>query len=193
MKKIILTSIAFALALTAKAQVFEENMGTIPVEMTVSELNDEKGFANSDKFTFQGDALVQPIGASPKNADYTTLLGNSASRGCNIRISDKHDCYFQINGINTSDMKKPVVGFALLKGVRRFDASDLAVEYSTDGVKWTALSFEPLPTDEGSELVFMYRRTSPLPSVPLLCLRFRQNGYNCVYRIDDVCVTPKKK
>lgn len=192
MKKTLIASLlVLAAAPLAKAQVFEETMGNIPVEMTVSNLNAEKGFANSDKFTFEGDALVQPIGASPRNTDYVTALGSNPSMGCNVRISDKHNCYFQINGINTSDMKKPYVGFALLKGVRRFDGTDLAVEYSTDGVNWTDLAFEPLPTDEGSELVFMYRKTSSLPSVPVLCIRFRQNGYGCVFRIDDVCVCGK--
>lgn len=192
MKKIIITiALAVAAAGVSKAQVFSENMGTIPVEMTVSELNEEKGFANNDKFTYSGDALVQPIGASSKNTDYEDLFGNNPSLGSNIRISDKHNCYFQIGGINTMGIKKPVVGFALLKGVRRFDGTDLVVEFTTDGVNWTELGFEPLPTDEGSELQFMYRKTSTLPNAPVLCIRFRQNGYGCVFRIDDVCVGPK--
>ncbi len=192
MKRIFVAIAVFgAMALSANAQTFTENMGTIPVEMTVSELNSEKGFKNNDVFTYQGDALVQPIGASPRNTDYEDLFGNKPSMGSNVRISDKHNCYFQINGINTMGMKKPVVGFAILKGVRRFDGTDLVVEYSTDGSNWTELGFEPLPTDEGSELQFMYRKTSTLPNAAVLCVRFRQNGYGCVFRIDDVCVGPK--
>ncbi len=194
MKKSIMTfALLSCLCFVSKAQVFEETMGTIPVEMTVSDLNAEKGFANSDRFTYQGDALIQPFGASPNNTDYVTMLGSQPSLGMNVRISDKHDCYFQINGINTMGMKKPVAGFAVLKGVQRFDGTDLAVEYSTDGVEWKELYFEPLPTGEGTALVFMYRKTSPLPNAPVLCLRFRQNGYGCVFRIDDVCVAPKGK
>lgn len=194
MKRIFTTiAICAAMSFAASAQVFTENMGTIPVEMTVSDLNSEKGFANNDKFTYAGDALVQPIGASKNNTDYVDMFGNAPSLGSNVRISDKHDCYFQINGISTEGMKKPVVGFAILKGVRRFDASDLAVEYSLDGRNWVALAFEPLPVDEDSALQFFYRKTSPLPNSPALAIRFRQNGYNCVYRIDDVCVGPKSK
>lgn len=194
MKKAFIAAAAFTfMALSANAQVFTENMGTIPVEMTVSELNAENGFTNNDKFTYAGNAMVQPIGASKNNTDYVDMFGNAPSLGSNVRISDKHDCYFQINGINTEGMKKPIVGFAILKGVRRFDASDLAVEYSLDGHNWVALSFEPLPVDEDSALQFFYRKTSPLPNSPALAIRFRQNGYNCVYRIDDVCVGPKSK
>lgn len=194
MKKIAISALLFCtFAAAVNAQVFSENMGTIAVEMTVSDLNGEKGFQNNDKFIYEGDALVQPIGASKNNTDYVDLFGNAPSLGSNVRISDKHDCYFQIGGINTMGMKKPVVGFAVLKGVRRFDGTDLVVEYTLDGRNWTALSFEPLPTDEGSALQFMYRKTSPLPNAAALAIRFRQNGYGCVFRIDDVCVGPKSK
>ena len=192
-KFLLILSLLLGICVAAGAQAFEETMGSSKLEMTVSELNAEKLFLHSDKFTYQGDALVQGFGASTNNTDYVTMLGSKPSLGANVRISDKHDCYFQINGINTLGMKKPVVGFAILKGVRRFDASDLAVEYSTDGVNWQSLAFEPLPTEEGTELQFMYRKTSPLPNAAVLCIRFRQNGYGCVYRIDDVCVAPKSK
>ena len=175
----------------ASAQVFEENMGKLNANMSASDYYEEGGFANHKQFVFEGDAEVQYTGATPKNAEYTTLVGNSASRGCNVRIGDAYGTYFQISGINTMGMKKPVVGFALLKGVRRFDGTDLVVEYSKDGVGWTALDFEPLSTEEGSQLTFTYRVTSKLPNAENLSIRFRQNGNACVFRIDDVCVAPK--
>jgi hypothetical protein len=190
--RFVLAAIAVCFAVPAVAQEFEETMGTLPVVMSASDLNEENGFRYSGKFTYEGDAEVQSTGATPKNASYTTQFGNEASRGCNVRISDKHNCYFQINGINTMGIKKPVVGFALMKGVRRFDGTDLMVEWSEDGLRWTELDFEPLSTDEGSELVFTYRRTSPLPNKENLSIRFRQNGYGCVFRIDDVSVGPKR-
>lgn len=190
--KMLLTVIAVCFSSVAFAQEFEETMGTLPVMMSASDLNEEGGFRNSGQLTYEGDAEIQYNGATIKNANYTTQFGNEASRGCNVRISDKHNCYFQINGINTMDITKPVVGFALLKGVRRFDGTDLVVEWSEDGLRWTELDFEPLPTDEGSELKFTYRRTSVLPNKENLKLRFRQNGYGCVFRIDDVSVGPKK-
>lgn len=190
--RFVLAAIALCFAAPAFAQEFEETMGTLPVAMSASDLNEENGFRYSGKFTYEGDAEVQCTGATPKNASYKTQFGNEASRGCNVRISDKHNCYFQINGINTTGIKKPVVGFALMKGVRRFDGTDLVVEWSEDGLRWTELDFEPLSTDEGSELVFTYRRTSPLPNKENLSIRFRQNGYGCVFRIDDVSVGPKR-
>lgn len=190
--RFVLAAIALCFAAPAFAQEFEETMGTLPVAMSASDLNEENGFRYSGKFTYEGDAEVQCTGATPKNASYKTQFGNEASRGCNVRISDKHNCYFQINGVNTMGIKKPVVGFALMKGVRRFDGTDLVVEWSEDGLRWTELDFEPLSTDEGSELVFTYRRTSPLPNKENLSIRFRQNGYGCVFRIDDVSVGPKR-
>ena len=77
-------------------------------------------------------------------------------------------------------------------GFRRFVGTDLVVEYSQDGVGWTPLDFEPLSTEEGSQLTFTYRVTSKLPNAENLSIRFRQNGNACVFRIDDVCVAPKK-
>ena len=190
--KYLFAAMAFLGAATlASAQVFEENMGKLNANMSASDYYEEGGFANNKQFVFGGDAEVQFTGATPKNADYTTLVGNSASRGCNVRIGDSYGTYFQISGINTMGMKKPVVGFALLKGVRRFDGTDLVVEYSKDGVGWTALDFEPLSTEEGSQLTFTYRVTSKLPNAENLSIRFRQNGNACVFRIDDVCVAPK--
>ncbi|HAC40939.1 MAG TPA: hypothetical protein DCF48_05160 [Rikenellaceae bacterium] len=190
--KYLFAAMAFLGAATlASAQVFEENMGKLNANMSASDYYEEGGFANNKQFVFEGDAEVQYTGATPKNADYTTLVGNSASRGCNVRIGDSYGTYFQISGINTMGMKKPVVGFALLKGVRRFDGTDLVVEYSKDGVGWTALDFEPLSTEEGSQLTFTYRVTSKLPNAENLSIRFRQNGNACVFRIDDVCVAPK--
>ena len=185
---------AAAFAMPLFAQEFEETMGQLPVAMSASDLNEEKGFANSGKYnlSFEGDAEVQYTGATQKNAVYEDLFGNEASRGCNVRISDTHNSYFQINGVNTLNIDKPVVGFALLKGVRRFDGTDLIVEWSEDGLRWTALDFEPLPTGEGSELTFMYRKTSLLPKKENISIRFRQGGHGCVFRIDDVCVGPKK-
>lgn len=193
MKKIFVAIVALmGFSALASAQVFEENMGKLNANMSVDDYFEEGGFANNAKFTFEGDAEVQYTGATQKNAEYTTLVGNPASRGCNIRISDSYGTYFQINGINTMGMKKPVVGFALLKGVRRFDGTDLVVEYSKDGVGWTALDWEPLSTEEGSQLTFTYRVTSKLPNAEKLSIRFRQNGNACVFRLDDVCVAPKK-
>ena len=190
--KYLFAAMAFLGAATlASAQVFEENMGKLNANMSASDYYEEGGFANNKQFVFEGDAEVQYTGATPKNADYTTLVGNSASRGCNVRIGDSYGTYFQISGINTMGMKKPVVGFALLKGVRRFDGTDLVVEYSKDGVGWPALDFEPLSTEEGSQLTFTYRVTSKLPNAENLSIRFRQNGNACVFRIDDVCVAPK--
>ena len=164
MKKRILAAAALALlSLPVLAQEFEETMGTLPVMMSASDLNEENGFRYSGKFTYEGDAEIQYTGATPKNATYKTQFGNEASRSCNVRISDKHNCYFQINGINTMDIKKPGVGFALLKGVRRFDGTDpLDPDTDKGGVR------------DGHE--FIYDKTDPLdPSDDILFFELNIN------------------
>lgn len=192
MKRLALTVMLAVGALSAAyAQVFEESMGTVTKNISIADHHAAKGFKNSESLKFSGSAEVQLIGATPGNSVYTTLFGEP-SRGANIRISDVLGTDFVISGINTKDIKSPVLGFGILKGFVRSNGSDLAVEYSLDGKKWTRLKFDPLPVEEGSALVWMYRVTSELPQAEKLSVRFRQAGGGCVFRIDDVGVSSKK-
>lgn len=191
MKRLALTvMLAVGTLSAAYAQVFEESMGTVTKNISIADHHAAKGFKNSS-LKFSGSAEVQLQGASPRNSVYTTLFGEP-SRGANIRISDVQGTDFVISGINTKDIKSPVLGFGILKGFVRSNGSDLAVEYSFDGKKWSRLKFDPLPVEEGSALVWMYRVTSELPKVEKLSVRFRQTGGGCVFRIDDVGVSSKK-
>lgn len=191
MKKLVLTVVLAGGLLSAHAQMFEENMGAVTKNISIADHYAAKGFQNSDLLKFGGSAEVQLAGASPRNSKYTTLFGE-ASRGANIRIADVPGTDFVISGINTENMKSPVVGFGILKGVVKSNGSDLAVEYSLDGKKWNRLKFDPLSTEEGSALVWTYRVTTELPQAKSLSIRFRQTGGGCVFRIDDVGIAPKK-
>jgi len=188
MKKIILTCILAIGLVSVQAQVFEEDMGKVTQNVSVSDHHKAGGFSNSDLFKYSGSAEVQVQASSNKG---TTLFG-AASSGANIRIAAVPGTDFIISGINTKDIESPVLGFSILKGVTKSNGMDLAVEYSVDGKKWRALKFDPLPVEEGSALVWTYRVTSVLPQVEKLSIRFRQTGGGCVFRIDDVGVTSKR-
>ena len=188
MRNIILISMLAFGIMSVGAQVFEENMGTVTANIKINDHQTAKGFKNSNTLTFSGSAEVQMNGAATNTNKYTTLFGD-ASKGANVRISDIQGTDFIISGINTKSLKNPILGFGILKGIARFDGSDLAVEYSLDGEKWKSLRWELLPVGEGSALTWMYRTTNELPQTEKLSIRFRQTGGGCVYRLDDVGVT----
>ena len=169
---------------------FEESMGNVSANISIDDHMAANGFKNSNTLIFSGSAEVQLNGAATNTNKYSTPNGE-ASKGANIRISNTQGTDFMISGINTTGLKKPTLGFGILKGIARFDGSDLAVEYSIDGVKWKSLRWEPLPVDEDSALKWMYRSTNELPQAERLSIRFRQTGGGCVYRIDDVSVFEK--
>ena len=57
--KMLLTVIAVCFSSVAFAQEFEETMGTLPVMMSASDLNEEGGFRYSGQLTYEGDAEIQ--------------------------------------------------------------------------------------------------------------------------------------
>lgn len=182
MKKTILSILMVAGILTAKAQVFQETLGIVSSNTAIG---DHKGFSNNN-LAFSGSAELQLQGSSA--GKYT-----SASGGANLRIANVAGTDFVIKGINTNDVKSPVLGFGILKGPNSSNGSDLAVEFSTDGGKnWTRLKFQPLPTGEGTGLTWNYRETSPLPKVANLAVRFRQTENFVVFRLDDIGVLSKE-
>ena len=63
MKKIFVTILALmGVSALCNAQVFEENMGRLNANMTVSDYYEEGGFTNNKQFVFEGDAEVHPGG-----------------------------------------------------------------------------------------------------------------------------------
>ena len=189
MKKTILSAaLAFAL-FTAKAQVFTETLGTVTANTKVADHDAAKGFANSGKLKFSGSAELQMQGSSLDK--YSTAKG-SASGGANLRFANVAETDFVISGINTSEINMPVVAFGILKGPNSSNGSDFVVEYSTDGGKnWAGLKFAPLPTGEGTGLVWNYRETTPMPKAANVSIRFRQTGNFVVFRIDDIAIVSK--
>jgi hypothetical protein len=167
----------------AKAQVFNETFGTATAS---AKIEDYKGFSNAGKLTFSGNAEIQSQASSA--GKYA-----NASGGANVRIANVTETNITVSGINTSAVKQPVIGFAILKGPNSSNGSELAVEYSLDGGKaWTGVKFPPLPTGEGTGLVWNYRETAPIPQASNLVLRFRQTGNFVVFRLDDISILSKQ-
>jgi len=182
MKRTLLIMLLTAGISQAKAQAFQENFSTVAANTKIEEY---KGFSNAGKLTFSGNAEVQSQASSA--GKYT-----NASGGSNVRIANVAETNVTISGINTSAVKQPVIGFAILKGPNSSNGSELAVEYSVDGGKvWTSTKFPLLPTGEGTGLVWNYRETAPIPQTSNLSVRFRQTGKFVVFRLDDISIISK--
>lgn len=193
MKKMILTAILAAGILSAQAQLFDENMGAVSSNVSVTEHHKANGFSNSDKLTFSGSALVQNIGGSTPSNTYTTINGTATS-GANIRIADTPGSDLVISGINTKYIESPVLCFAILKGIQKSNGSDLALEYNVGSGKWIRINFPPLSTEDGSALRWNYMVVpTPLPQAENLSIRLRQTGGGCVFRIDDLSIVSQPK
>jgi len=185
MKKVFLTAALIVALFSAKAQVFKETLGKVTANTKIADHSAAKGFSNNGKLSFAGDAELQQQGSS--DGTYT-----DASGGANLRFTNVKGTHFIINGINTSEIKMPAVGFGILKGPNSSNGSEMAVEYSIDGGKtWLGVKYKPLPTGEGTGLIWNYRETSAIPKAKELSLRFRQTGDFVVFRIDDIAVLEK--
>ncbi len=165
----------FTLPFGAFAQIFTENFGS--VSSTSSIATASVGFVNTG-FTYTGTADVR--NTSPSTG-YTGASGNA-----NIFITNTVGKYFQIEGINTSTLTSLGLSFGISKSVNASTGSDLAVETSTDGVTYTALTFAALPTGNGTSHWYLRTVSSAVPSATNLRIRFKNNGTATQYRIDDV-------
>jgi hypothetical protein len=187
MKKVILSAALVSALLTARAQVFTETFGKVSANTKIADHVSAKGFSNSGKLTFSGNAELQQQGSSDG-----TYPG--ASGGANLRFANVAGTHLIVSGINTSSIEMPVIGFGILKGPNSSNGSEMAVEYSIDGGKtWTGTKFKPLRTGEGTGLVWNYRETATIPKADNLSIRFRQTGDFVVFRIDDVAIVAKDK
>lgn len=183
MKKTLLLMLLTAGIGQAKAQVFQETFGTAAAN---AKIEDYKGFSNTEKLKFSGNGEVQSQASSA--GKYT-----NASGGANVRIANVAETNITIFGLNTTNVKQPAIGFAILKGPNSSNGSELAVEYSIDGGKvWTGTKYPLLPTGEGTGLVWNYRETAPIPQSPNLSIRFRQTGNFVVFRLDDISIISKQ-
>ena len=186
--KLVLTilSLFFSLSLYSQTIIFSENC-TTPGATTL--VNTYTGFQNYGKLTFTGNADVR---TTVPSSGYT-----GASGGGNIFITSTLNTNCTITGINTIGYNTICLQFGILKTTNGSNGSQLAVEYSIDGITWTALSFT-LGTGSGSSNVWTYIQpscsacgTAGLPSTSNLRLRFRMAtvATGLQFRIDDIKLT----
>jgi hypothetical protein len=158
-------------------------MGTVAATTAIATHETNNGFDN-DPYTMTGTGDVRNTTPS---AGYT-----GASANANIFITSAVGINFQIAGISTLGYNTLTLSFGAHKSTTASNMTDLILEYSTDGVSYTSISFPAQPTGAGTAT---WRLISGI-SLPVaaenqanLRLRWRQSGSATAYRIDDITLT----
>lgn len=186
MKQILLLiALLFSYNSFSQTTIYSESCGTPTAVTSVATYT---GWQNYGTQTYSGNADVR---TTVPSSGYT-----GASGGGNIFITSTANTNCTISGISTIGYNNICLQFGILKTTNASNGSHLAVEYSTDGTNWTALSFT-MGTGAGSSNVWYYIQpscsacgTTGLPSVNNLRLRFRMNtvATGLQFRIDDIKV-----
>lgn len=159
--------------------VFYESLGTVGGTTSIASHETANGFDN-DAYTMSGTAdlrVTTPSGV---------YVGASGSTNAFFTTSGR---IFRIDGINTSGYSNLSLSHGIHKSSTAADGTELLVEYSTNGVDFTALSASPLNTGSGTA-VWQYRTMSgTIPSVPNLSIQFRHSSGSVQYRIDDITLS----
>ncbi len=159
------------------ANVFSESMGMVSSNTTISVHESSNGFDN-DSYTMTGTGDI-------RNSSVSSGYAN-ASGGANVFLTNTTGRYFQIENINTTALPNLQLSFGIFKSASGGTGTDLLVRYSTDGVNYSALIFDPLPTGTGTAKWYLRTASGSLPAVSNLRLKFIQNGTVSQYRIDDI-------
>ncbi|RYD92613.1 MAG: PKD domain-containing protein, partial [Sphingobacteriales bacterium] len=93
---------------------------------------------------------------------------------------------FQIENINTTGLNNLMLSFGLRKAAVASNGSQLLVEYSTDGINYTALSFGLLDTGPGTAGWYLVDSIMGLPATQNLRLRWKNTVNNMQFQIDDI-------
>lgn len=115
-----------------------------------------------------------------------------ASGGRNVFLTNNGTASFQIANINTTSYTNLSLSFGAYKSTVASDLSELVLEYSTDGIAYTTISFPAQPTGSGTAI---WRLIGPI-SLPMaaegasnLRLRWRNSSTTPQFRIDDITLT----
>jgi len=109
-----------------------------------------------------------------------------ASGGANVFITNIVNRNFIISGINTIGKNNLRLSFGIYKSTIASTGADFKVQYSTDGVNYTDISYPSLTGGAG----WSFRiATGTIPATANLRLRFMNTGTITQYRIDDILLT----
>ncbi len=163
------------------AVVFTENMGTATSGTTSIALNT---FENSGTLTYAGTADTRTTLAS------SGYSGASGSR--NVFFSNSGSAWFEIAGISTTGYSNLALSFGANKALTASNLTELVVEYSTDGVTYSPLTFPAQPTGSGTtgwRLITITGGT--IPATSNLRLRWTQTSTTTSNnpRLDDITLT----
>jgi len=163
--------------------VFFESMGNVATNTTISVHHANLGFDNSSTCTFSSTSSTQTQVriTLPSSAVFPT-----ASGGGNIFFSPNANRNFIIDNIDVSAHTGPLTLKLLIhKSTTASNGSELTIEYSTDGLTWTDISINDLPTGTGT--VNWYERTlsTNIPNT-ISNLRFIRGATPPEFRIDDI-------
>ncbi len=178
--KLAVTLAFFGFASNSIAQVFTESMGTVAGTTAISAHEGANGFDN-DNFTMSGTADIRVTSASSGYA--------GASGTGNVYMANNSSRTFQIAGISTVGLSNMAVNFGVSKNTTAANGTDLILEYSTDGVNYTAMSFPALPTGSGTAIWAYRSTTTTLPQAANLRLRWTNNSTSVQYRLDDISIS----
>lgn len=109
-----------------------------------------------------------------------------ASGSYNVFLTNDVDRYFQIADINTIGYTNLTLSFGVFKSTTAENGSSFAVEVSSDGASWTALSMTALPTGTGTAIWHYRTATGTIPATANLRIRFRNTSAAPQFRVDDV-------
>ncbi|MEP7128381.1 MAG: endonuclease/exonuclease/phosphatase family protein, partial [Chitinophagales bacterium] len=161
--------------------VFAETMGSVTTTTAITLHESNNGFDN-DNLTMSGTADV-------RNTQSSSGLYAGASGGANIFITNTASRNFIVSGINTMELANLQLSFGIFKSTTASTGGDLLVQFSSDGITYTNLSFSALPTGSGTSNWYYRTATGAIPALANLWIKFIQTGTVTQYRIDDVTLT----
>ncbi|RYE20731.1 MAG: PKD domain-containing protein, partial [Sphingobacteriales bacterium] len=166
--------------------VFFETMGSPPVAATTTTA------AHEGSNSFDNDQLLMTaLAADIRSVPTQQSTGYTGASGGNYVFINFNNIgnpvnQFQIEDINTIGLNNLELSFGLRKAAVASNGTQLALEYSTDGVSYTALSFPALSTLPGSAGWYYIGPVTGLPATPNLRIRWRNTVGNMQFLIDDI-------
>ncbi len=138
------------------------------------------GWVNSTHLSFSGNATVQNL--NPSN-------NLNASGGGNVFFNNTQGTYLQISGFSPSNAPASMdISFDMF-GYNVNNLNELVLEYSTDGINYTALPYKRLFRNYVAPTPWDIMVSDPLPSsvgFSNLRIRFRQTTTTQQFNIDDI-------
>lgn len=175
-----LTVLLCTICITAFSQSNNYPMETVGTPSSVCFVNNYSGWTNNGVLTFSGNAEVQ-------NTNSSNNL--SASGGGNVFFNNVAGTFLQIDGFNPSTAPASMDITFDMYGYNAANLSELVLEYSTDGITYTPLTYKRLFRNYFPPTPWDVMESDPLPgsiNISNLKIRFRQTSTTQQFRIDDI-------